>query len=71
MHIFLLLTQMIISILLMLLVLTQNKDAGLSAFMGGSESFRSTRRGPEKILFNTTIVLAALFLINALAFAFV
>ena len=72
MYTFLLTSQVIISVLLVIFVLIQNKDGGLSAVMGGSgESFQSTKRGAEKVIHNTTIVLAALFLINALLFVFV
>lgn len=64
-------TQVIISILLMIVILMQNKDGGLSAVMGGGgDGFQSTRRGAEKVIYNATIVLAALFLLNALAFVF-
>lgn len=64
-------TQVTISILLTLIVLVQNKDEGLSAASGGGQSFQSTRRGAEKIIFRITVVLATLFLINALLFIFV
>ncbi len=33
---------------------------------GGSESFQATKRGPEKFIYITTIVLAILFIVNAL-----
>ena len=67
----LLISQVTISILLSLIILVQAKDEGLSATFGGSEGFRSTRRGPEKIIFRLTVILAFLFLANALAFVFV
>jgi len=61
--------QVIISILLTLLILIQSKDEGFTASGGGG--FHITRRGPEKIIFITTIVLGVLFLVNALMFVFV
>lgn len=67
---FLLVTQVIISILLSLLILVQGKDEGFTS-SGGGGGFQITRRGPEKILFLSTIVLAILFLVNALLFVFV
>jgi len=66
----LLITQVIISVLLGLLILIQGKDEGFTA-SSGSQSFKITRRGPEKVIFIATIVLAALFLANALMFVFV
>jgi len=59
----------VISILLMILILTQNKDGGLSAMMGGGQSFQSVKRGAEKVIFRATIVLAAAFMVNALLIA--
>lgn len=64
-------THVIISILLVLIILMQNKDAGLSATFGGGESFQATKRGPEKVIFRITVILAVLFLVNALLFIFV
>ncbi|MBU0578107.1 preprotein translocase subunit SecG [Patescibacteria group bacterium] len=61
-----LIIQVVISILLIILVLVQNKDGGLSAVFGGGESFQSTKRGPEKFIYNATIVLGAAFMINAI-----
>ena len=66
----LLITQVIISILLSLLILIQSKDEGFTA-TSGSQGFHITRRGPEKVIFITTIVLGVLFLVNALLFVFV
>ncbi len=65
----LLITQVTIAVLLMVLILTQNKEGGLGAVMGGSQSFRPTRRGAEKVIFMATIVLSTLFLVNAALFA--
>lgn len=62
----LLIVQVIISVLLMILILAQNKDGGLSAVMGGGQSFRSVKRGAEKIIYRGTVILAILFIANAL-----
>lgn len=60
--------QLIISILLTIAVLMQNRGSGLSnAFGGGGESFH-TKRGFEKFLFSATIILGTLFILNAIAF---
>lgn len=61
----LIILQVIISVLLTIFILTQNKDGGLSAVMGGGESFQSTKRGPEKFIYNATIVLGIAFMVNA------
>ena len=63
--------QIVISILLTIFVLVQNKDGGLSAMMGGGGSFQSTKRGPEKFIYNATIVLGALFLVNAVIYVII
>lgn len=71
MHAFLITTQVIVSILLSVAVLTQNRGTGLSATFGGGGGFHTTKRGAEKFLFNATIVLGVLFVANSLAFLFI
>lgn len=58
--------QLIIAVLLVITVVLQSRggDAGM-AFGGGGETFRS-KKGLEKILFYTTIVLAVLFAANSI-----
>lgn len=63
--------QIILSILLSLAILTQNRSAGLSATFGGSGGFHSSKRGVDKVLANVTVVLAVAFAFNSLAFLFV
>lgn len=53
--------QIVVSILLITVILLQNRGAGLSGIFGGSGAVFQTKRGIEKILFIATIVLAALF----------
>lgn len=53
--------QIIISVLLIVLILLQEKSSGLSAVFGGEGGFYQTRRGLEKIIFIGTIVLAIAF----------
>ncbi len=56
-------TQTIIGALLIVLILLQQRGTGLSGTFGGGEgSTYSTRRGAEKIIFTSTIVLAILFI---------
>lgn len=59
--------QVISAVLLIAAILMQQRGTGLgSAFGGGSEIYR-TKRGVEKILFVSTIVLSVLFLASVFA----
>lgn len=71
MHTFLKYFQLIVSLLLIFTVLLQNKTSGFS--VGGSQnvSFQPTKRGAEKVIFNATIIFAALFVASSIAFLFV
>ncbi|MBD3330081.1 preprotein translocase subunit SecG [Candidatus Peregrinibacteria bacterium] len=66
----LLVLQIIISVLLVLAVLTQQRGSGLSATFGGSGGFYTSKRGAEKFLSIFTIILAILFVGNSIAFLF-
>jgi len=63
MRIALIFIQIFVAIMLITLILSQAKGAGLGSAWGGGSEFYTSRRGMEKILFITTIVLAALFLL--------
>ncbi len=54
-------TQLIIAVLLIATILMQNRGTGLSGVFGGSSGVYRTKRGVEKMLFTTTVVLAVLF----------
>jgi len=55
-------TQSIVSIILVVLILLQQRGTALgSAFGGGGESY-STRRGAQKNIFYITIILTVIFL---------
>ena len=57
-----------ISILLIGGILLQQRGGGLSAtFGGGDGGIYRTRRGVEKFIYRTTIVLAVLFFVTAVA----
>jgi preprotein translocase subunit SecG len=58
--------QIILSVLLMASILLQHSNAGLGATFGGGGSVQSTKRGLDKVLFNTTIVFATLFFLVAI-----
>ena len=68
---FLKIFQIVVSILLMLVILVQNKGSGLGATFGGSGTIVTTKRGAEKVVHRITIVLAILFVLTSLAFVFV
>lgn len=63
--------QVILSILLSVAVLTQNRGSGLSATFGGSGGFSVSKRGAEKVLSQATVVLGVLFVANAILYIFV
>lgn len=58
--------QIFISVGLIGLVLIQAKGSGLGSTFGGESGFYRTKRGFEKLLFYTTIIFAALFLISSI-----
>lgn len=55
----------VVSVLLILAILLQNRGSGLGAAFGGEGNIYRTKRGAEKILFFGTIILAIIFLIAA------
>ncbi len=65
---FLYLTEIVTAIALIVLVLLQAKDAGLSSMFGGSDmGVYRTRRGVERTMFNATIGLTIFFALLSLA----
>lgn len=64
--------QLVVSVLLILAILAQNRSSGLSAAIGGQAgAIKSTKRGAEKVVYNLTVVLAIIFVGLSLAFIFV
>lgn len=63
-HDILSIAQIIVSFLLMAAVLLQQRGSGFSSVFGGGSEGYHTKRGFEKILFISTIVLAGLFLFS-------
>lgn len=55
--------QIIISVLLIITILLQQRSGGLSGVFGGEGATFATRRGTEKYIFIASIVLATLFII--------
>ena len=59
---FITIAQIVIAVLLVTLILLQERSAGLSGLFGGAGGgFYQTRRGLEKIIFYSTIVLSVVF----------
>ena len=67
--------QMVISVLLIIAVLIQSKGVGLSQTFGGGgggeSNTYSTKRGAEKIVFITTVILSIVFLGTSIANLFI
>lgn len=58
--------QVIISVLLVITILLQQRGGGLSPVFGGEGGVYRTRRGVERMIFAATIVLSILFLATAI-----
>lgn len=54
--------QIAVVVFMIATILLQQKGVGLGSSFGGGDSVFTTRRGPEKVIFNSTIVLSILFL---------
>ena len=65
MHTIINIAQIVVSVLLIIGILMQQRGGGLSTVFGGDGNVYRTRRGVEKIIFIATIVLAALFFLTA------
>jgi len=59
--------QILISLVLIGLILLQQRGAGLSGVFGGAGEFYGTRRGLEKLIFWATVGAAGLFVAAAIA----
>jgi len=59
--------QITASVLLIAVILLQQKGVGLGSAFGGSGQVYRSKRGLEKILFWATIFLAAVFVLSAMA----
>ena len=64
--------QIILSVLIITLILLQERSSGMSGLMGGGgEGYYQARRGMEKIIFYSTIVLSVVFVALAIYQLFV
>ncbi len=60
------LIQIILGILLILVIIIQQKGSGLGTSFGGDMSFYRTKRGAEKLLFYATVAIALAFVLSSL-----
>lgn len=67
MKIFLLVAQIVLSLLIVGAILLQAQGSGISPVLGGGGEHYHTRRGIEKVLFGFTIVGIVLFIVLSLA----
>mgnify|MGYP001577698924 CR=1 FL=1 len=69
----LLITQLVLAVLLVLLILVQERGSGLGEAISGigGSPIQTQKRGAEKILAQSTIVLVTLFLGLSLALNFI
>lgn len=58
--------QIILGVLLILVIIIQQKGSGLGSSFGGDLSFYRTKRGAEKLLFYATIGISIAFILSSL-----
>lgn len=63
---YLLIAQIIVSIILAILILLQQRGSSLGSVFGGMGEFYAARRGMEKKIFWLTVIFGALFITLAL-----
>jgi len=68
---FLQILQVVVSLILVLLILTQERGTGLSLTFGGIGHVYHSKRGAEKVIAIATVVFAIFFVGMSLAFLFV
>jgi protein translocase SecG subunit len=55
-------TQLVIGVVLIILILFQQRGGGMGVLGGASSQFYGTRRGLEKTIFIFTVILGVLFI---------
>ena len=60
------LIQIILGVLLILIIIIQQKGSGLGSAFGADMGFYRSKRGAEKLLFYGTIILSAIFILSSL-----
>ena len=59
--------ELVVAVLMIITILLQQKGSGLGSVFGGADNVYATKRGAEKFIFISSIVLSVLFLGLALA----
>jgi protein translocase SecG subunit len=67
----LIIIQIVVSILLAISILLQNRGAGLSSTFGGDFGGYYTKRGFEKFLYWSSVVLGLIFIVMAALIAYI
>jgi len=68
---FLKFADIIVMVVMIIVIVMQNKSSGLSNVFGGAGNIVQTRRGFEKWLFYATIVIGIIFVVINISFLFV
>lgn len=68
---FLLGIQLLSGALIIVLILLQKEGVGLGAAFGGEGNFYRKRRGAERFIFSTTVVLSVIFVMSSFAFSII
>lgn len=67
----LIIAEYILSILLVIVVMLQHRSTGLGGVFASEANTYRSKRGIEKFLFNSTIVLAVLLIVSSIAHLFI
>lgn len=54
------------SVIMIITILMQTRGTGLGASFGGQDNVYRTKRGAEKVVFNTTILAAVVFVLSVI-----
>lgn len=60
------LIQIILGVLLVLVIIIQQKGSGMGSAFGMDMGFYRTKRGAEKLLFYATVILSVAFIVSSL-----
>ena len=63
--------QIVLAVVITAIILLQRNESGLGSAFGGGDQTSHTKRGLEKGLFLTTVILAGLFIISSIITLFI